>query len=251
MENEFINLNIDNIENEHLSCIIRTKTKNPGVEKKRAWLKDRIKEGHIFRKLNKKETVFIEYAPLEKAWVPIEGNNYFYIYCLWVTGECKGKGYGKELMQYCIDDAIKKGKSGICMLASVKQKAWLANQEFAKRFGFKKVDEVGEYELLALTFNNELPKFCDSVRKDKIDEKGLVIYYSDQCPFITLYLDMIEKYCIEEKIEYSFKHIDSLKETKELPCVFNNWALFYNGVFQTVNLLNLDSLKRIIKKASI
>ena len=37
---------------------------------------------YCFRKLNEKATVFVEYAPLEQAWVPIEGDNYYYIYCL-------------------------------------------------------------------------------------------------------------------------------------------------------------------------
>ena len=75
-------------------------------------MRERIAEGHIFRKLNEKGKVFIEYAPLEKAWVPIVGDNYFYIYCLWVMGSYKGKGYGKSLMDYCLADAKAKGKSG-------------------------------------------------------------------------------------------------------------------------------------------
>ena len=54
-------------------------------EAKRQWLSYRLKEGHVFRKLNEKAVVFIEYAPLETAWVPITGYNYYYIYCLWVT----------------------------------------------------------------------------------------------------------------------------------------------------------------------
>jgi len=49
--------------------------------------------------LDVKATVFIEYAPLETAWVPVTGENYFYIYCLWVLGDQKGKGYGKALME--------------------------------------------------------------------------------------------------------------------------------------------------------
>ena len=50
--------------NEHLCCIIRSKKAHPGVEAKRKWLSERLKEGHVFRKLNEKATVFIEYAPL-------------------------------------------------------------------------------------------------------------------------------------------------------------------------------------------
>ena len=75
-EPEFINLTEENIDSQHLCCIIRSKTVHPGVEAKRAWLRARLAEGHVFRKLNEKATVFIEYAPLEKAWVPVIGENY-------------------------------------------------------------------------------------------------------------------------------------------------------------------------------
>ena len=95
---EFINLTMENLADEHLCCIIRSKKKHPGVEAKRLWLQQRLKEGHTFRKLNKKATVFIEYAPLASAWVPICGENYMYIYCLWVESKEKGNGYGKALL---------------------------------------------------------------------------------------------------------------------------------------------------------
>lgn len=152
MNTNFVNLTPENIANEHLCCIIRSKKSHPGIEAKREWLSERLTEGHIFRKLNAKATVFIEYAPLEKAWVPITGYNYYYIYCLWVLGDYKGKGYAKMLMEYCIADAREKGKSGICMLAAKKQKAWLSDQSFAKKFSFEVVDITDNgYELLALS----------------------------------------------------------------------------------------------------
>lgn len=93
---EFINLTTENIENEILCCIVRNPKKNDAVELKRNWLKERIKEGYTYRKLNNKSTVFVEYAPLEIAWTPIEGENYYYIHCMWVDSEHKGKGYGKK-----------------------------------------------------------------------------------------------------------------------------------------------------------
>lgn len=51
---EFIKITEDNIEKEHLCCIIREKKPHPGVEKKRAWLLNRLKDGHVFLKLNEK-----------------------------------------------------------------------------------------------------------------------------------------------------------------------------------------------------
>jgi ribosomal protein S18 acetylase RimI-like enzyme len=121
MESEFINLTPDNINAEHLCCAIADKKHQIGVEEKRAWISQRIPEGHVFRKLNAKGKVFIEYAPLEKAWAPVVGENYFYIYCLWVSGSFKEKGYGKQLLEYCIDDARSKEKSGVCIISSKKK----------------------------------------------------------------------------------------------------------------------------------
>ena len=84
MDTDFVNLTTENLAGEHLCCIIRSKKPHHGIEAKRRWLSDRLNEGHVFRKLNAKATVFIEYAPLETAWVPITGDNYYYVYCLWV-----------------------------------------------------------------------------------------------------------------------------------------------------------------------
>ena len=250
LNTDFINLTLDNLANEHLCCIIRSKKVHQGIEEKRQWLSDRLNEGHVFRKLNARATVFIEYAPLETAWVPINGDNYYYLYCLWVSGSYKGKGYGKSLMEYCLADAKERGKSGICMLGSKKQKAWLTDQEFAKKFGFEVVDTTDNgYELLALSFDGTTPKFAQNVRTPKIDSKELTIYYDMQCPYVYQNIDMIKQYCEINDVPVSLKQVDSLQKAKELPCVFNNWGVFYKGNFETVNLLlDVNYLKRILKK---
>ncbi len=249
MSNDFVNLTAENLEKEHLCCIIRSKKTHPGIEAKRQWLSERLKEGHVFRKLNEKATVFIEYAPLETAWVPITGDNYYYVYCLWVSGSCKGKGYGRALMEYCVADARENGKSGICMLGSNKQKAWLSDQTFAKKFGFEVVDTTEQgYELLALSFDGTSPRFAQSVKNKGIEKQELTIYYDMQCPYIYQNLETVKKYCDMNEIPVSVIPVDTLQKAKELPCVFNNWGVFYKGKFQTVNLLDEASLARILKK---
>lgn len=248
MSADFINLTTENLANEHLCCIIRSKP-HPGIDAKRQWLSDRLNEGHVFRKLNAKATVFIEYAPLETAWVPITGDNYYYVYCLWVLGDQKGKGYGKSLMEYCLADAKEKGKSGICMLGAKKQKSWLSDQSFAKGFGFKVIDTTDNgYELLALSFDGTTPKFAQNTKKQKIESKELTIYYDMQCPFVYQDIEMIKQYCEMNGVPVSFIQVDTLQKAKELPCVFNNWAVFYKGIFETVNLLDIAYLERILKK---
>lgn len=249
MNTDFVNLTAENLATEHLCCIIRSKKSHPGIDSKRQWLSERLHEGHVFRKLNAKATVFIEYAPLETAWVPIIGDNYYYIYCLWVLGSPKGNGYGRSLMEYCLADAKVKGKSGVCMLGSKKQKSWLSDQAFAKKFGFKVVDTTDNgYELLALSFDGSVPRFAQNVKSPEIKNKELTIYYDMQCPYIHQYLGRIQEYCEMNDAPFSFIQVDTLQKAKELPCVFNNFAVFYKGVFETVNLLNTDYLKRVLKK---
>lgn len=245
----FINLTTDNLWEEPLCCIVRVKKAHPGVEAKRQWLSERFKEGHVFRKLNEKATVFIEYAPLESAWVPVTGENYLYLYCLWVDGAYKKKGYGKALMEYCLADAREQGRSGVCMLGAKRQKAWLSDQAFAKKYGFETVDVTGDgYELLALSFDGTTPKFASSAKEQRIESNELTIYYDRQCPFVYQKAADIQRYCETNGVPVSFVLVDSLQKAKKVPCVFNNWAVFYHGQFVTVNLLDVCSIQRLLAK---
>lgn len=137
---EYINITLDNIDQEHICCAISDKKHFEGVFNKKEWLKKRITEGHVFRKLNVQGKVFVEYAPLEKAWVPIEGSGFLYIYCLWVSGKFKAQSYGKQLLEYVINDAKKKGKQGVCVISSKKKKSYLADKKFFLKYGFEVVD---------------------------------------------------------------------------------------------------------------
>lgn len=248
MSEEFINTTIENLENEHLCCAIADKKHQCGVEAKKNWLRKRILEGHVFRKLNTRGKVFIEYSPLETAWVPINGANYIYIYCLWVSGSFKGKGYAKSLLEYCIDDAIKKEKSGICILSSKKKKPFLSEKKIMLKYGFKVVENIGEYELLALSFDGTIPAFSDNVKQPKIESNNLTIYYGMQCPYIPNCIVEIKNYCENNNIPLELIAIDTLEKAKSIPCIFNNWAVFYNGKFETVHLLNEGYLKKMMSE---
>ena len=249
MNTDFVNLTTENLAHAQLCCILRSKTLHPGIEAKRQWLSERLREGHVFRKLNEKATVFIEYAPLETAWVPIIGDNYYYLYCLWVSDGHKGKGYGKTLMEYCLSDAREHRKSGVCMLGAKKQKAWLSDQSFAKKFGFSAVDATDDgYELLALSFDGTTPMFAENAKKQQIEGDSLTIYYDMQCPYVLQTIERIRQYCQDKGLRASLIRVDTLQKAKQLPCVFNNWAVFYKGKFQTVNLLDIAHLEKMLAK---
>ena len=246
--NEYINLTEANIDKEHICCAIGDPKHQEGVDKKKEWIKSKLKDGHVFRKLNARGKTFIEYEPVETAWVPITGKNYEYIYCLWVAGSFKGKGIGKELLEYAIKDAKEKNMNGICTLTSKKKKPFISDKKFFLQFGFEVIDEVEDYELLALKFNNEeVPKFNDNAKKMKIDNKDFTIYYSSECPYVEYEVKELTEYAKENNIKINFIKVDTLEKAKEVPCIFNNWANFYKGKFISNTILNANSFAKLIK----
>ena len=246
--NEYINLTIDNIDGEHICCAIGDPKHQIGVDRKKEWIKNKLKDGHVFRKLDARGKIFIEYEPLETSWVPISGENYEYIYCLWVAGSFKNKGIGKELLEYAINDSRKKGRSGICTLVSKKKRPFLGEKKFFEHFGFKVVDSIDDYELLSLQFENiENPKFNDNARNMEIDNKDFTIYYSNECPYVEYEVTELSDYAKEKSIKLNFIKIDSLEKAKNAPCIFNNWANFYKGKFVSNTILNAKALEKLLK----
>ena len=254
--NEYINLTLENIDDEHICCAIGDPKHQIGVDSKKKWIKNKLKDGHVFRKLNARGKIFIEYEPIETAWVPISGKNYEYIYCLWVAGSFKGKGIAKDLLEYCISDSKEKGMSGICTLTSKKKKPFVGEKKFFEHYGFKIVDTIGDYELLVLQFDdNEVPKFNENARLMKIDNQEFTVFYSNECPYVEYEVkellhevDELTEYSKENNIKISFIKIDTLEKAKNVPCIFNNWANFYKGEFVSNTILNANSFEKLIKK---
>ena len=246
--NEYINLTKENIEKEHICCAIGDPKHQIGVDKKKEWIKNKLDDGHVFRKLNARGKIFIEYEPIETAWVPVNGKNYMYIYCLWVAGSFKGKGMGEELLEYAISDAKSKKMSGICTLVSKKKKPFIGDKKFFEHYNFKVVDTIEEYELLALQFDDkETPKFSDSSKKMEIESDDFTIYYSNECPYVEYEVKELKDYATKNNIKINFIKIDSLEKAKNVPCIFNNWANFYKGKFISNTILNANSLEKLIK----
>lgn len=245
--NNYINLDIDNIEEEHICCAIGDPKHQDGVDKKKEWMKERLANGHVFRKLDARGKIFIEYEPIETAWVPISGENYEYIYCLWVAGRFKGNGIARELLEYAISDAKEKNMSGICTLVAKKKKPFLGEKKFFLHFGFEVVDTIQDYELLALKFDgNDTPKFNDNARLMRIDDEDFTIYYTNQCPYVEYEIRELTDYAESNNIKLNFIKIDSLEKAKNAPCIINNWANFYRGEYVSNRIINAKAFEKLL-----
>ena len=91
------------------------------------------------------------------------------------------------------------------------------------------------------------PKFAPNAKKQGIENQELTVYYDYQCPYVYQSVERLKKYCEENGVPASFLQVDTLQKAKELPCVFNNWAVFYRGKYKTVNLLDVAGLIKILK----
>ena len=138
--------------------------------------------------------------------------------------------------------------SGICTLTSQKKKPFIGEKKFYEHYGFKVVDIVNDYQLLALQFNeNSTPKFNDNARLMKINTQDFTIYYSNECPYVEYEVNELADYAKINQIKINFIKVDSLEKAKNVPCIFNNWANFYKGEFISNTILNANALEKIIK----
>ncbi len=81
------------------------------------------------------------------------------------------------------------------MYGCVKKKKPFIGEKIFEYFGFKVVDTLQEYELLALQFDDgKPPKFTDKSRKMQIDSYDFTIYYSNESCYV--------EYEVKELTEY-------------------------------------------------
>lgn len=245
-----ISVNESNIDEEHICCVISDKKGENCVSSKKAWMKERFRDGLILKKADVRGKVFIEYIPAEKAWSPINAENYMFINCLWVSGQYKGQGISNLLLQECIDDTKRQNKDGIIIVTSKKKMPFLSDPKYLKYKGFETCDTAHPYfELLCLSFNNDnkLPTFKDCAREGKIANKeGITLYYTNQCPYTEKYTSLLKDIADKKAIPFSLIKINALEEAQNAPTVWTTYSIFINGNFVTNEILTEKKFLKLI-----
>lgn len=249
---EIITITKENLNNEHICCAISNKD-DIQVTSKKSWIAERLDDGLVFKKGDVRGKCFIEYIPAEKAWAPIEAAGYMYIDCLWVSGQFKGQGNSSILLEECIRDSKEKGKKGLVVLSSKKKVPFIADPKYLRHKGFKLADSADPYfELLYLPFDKtaEIPQFKQSV-KERNQEKGMVLYYTAQCPFTAKYVPLIEVVANENDIHFKSVKIETTEEAQNAPSPFTTYSLFHNGEFVTHEILSENKFLKLVKTLGI
>lgn len=247
---EYIKLTKDNIEKEHICCAI-SNNNDIQVSSKKAWLKERFNDGLVFLKSTERGKCFIEYIPAENAWNPIVADGYMYIDCLWVAGSFKGHGYSIDLLNACIGDSKEKGKVGLCILSSTKKKPFLADPKYLKYKGFSVCDEADNgIQLWYLPFseNATKPEFKECAKRPYIEEKGYVLYYTNQCPFNAKYVPVLEKIAKERNIQFKAIKLETKEDAQNAPTPITTYAMFVDGDYLTNEQMNDKRFIKLLEK---
>lgn len=241
---KYIRITEDNIEKEYICCAMSGKQS----ALKKEWLKQRFAEGLVFYRGTERGKCFIQYIPAENAWISIQAEGYLYIDCRWMSGSLKGHGYSNELLQECIRDAKEQGRKGVCILSSEGRKRdYLADPKFLAYKGFVVADtSVTGINLMYLPHEQDAwpPKFKACARHSVIEEKGFVIYFSDQCPFTYQWIPCVENVAKEYDIPLQVVHTTSKEQAQNMPATVTTYALFKDGTFLTQSI---QSYKKFLK----
>lgn len=78
---------------------------------------------------------------------------------------------------------------------------------------------------------------------------GVPFIMTDNALMFIKVLKQVKQYCGSDDVPVAFSQVGTLQKAKEVPCEFNNWGVFYEGNFETVNLLlDVNNLKRKLQK---
>ncbi len=246
---EIITLNEQNIADEHICCAISDKKCKTGYEAKKEWLKQQFGKEYVFKKMNVRGKVFIEYVPAENAWSPIDAPGYLYIDCFWVSGKYKGKGNGSMLYEACLQDA--QNKNGIVVITSKKKQPFLNDKKFFKQKGFTLCDTAEPYFELwhkKLQNNAPTPKFKNCAKNGTCDNKnGLTVYYTNGCPFTEYYVNTeLQNVANKKEIPLAIHKIETVEQAQNHFVPYTNYSVFYDGKFITQHILNEKYLEKFI-----
>lgn len=245
-----IKIDESNIDSEHICCAITDKKGDVCVASKKNWMKSQFDKGLTFMRLDARGKVFIEYIPAENAWCPIEAEGYLFINCFWVSGQFAGKGYGDQLLKACIEDAKAQHKKGLVILSTKKKMPFLSDPKFLKYKGFLLADEAQPYyELLYLPLEGEAcpPKFKACCKSGIIPEKGMILYYTNQCPHTEKYAPLIGELAEANGHSVQLRKIETTDQAQSAPNPFTTYSFFDEGHFVTNEIFSESKFRKYLE----
>ncbi len=196
----------------------------------------------------------IQYLPIERSHV--EGNDLYFIMCVWVHGYKEGrgnfqkKGMGKALLKAAEEDARQKGAKGIAAWG-VSMPFWMKASWFKKQ-GYKTVDKDGMAVLLWKSFTDDAkpPKWVKQVKKPQTypGKVTVMAFKNGWCPASNIVFERAKRAAAEFSDKVDFQEIDTFNMA-----TFHEWgildAVYIDGkVAQKGPPPSYEDIKKMIGK---
>lgn len=234
----FLDLSPANLTAEHLCCALAGGAHEEGVARKRELLARGLGRGLVFRKLDVRGKVFIEYAPAEAAWRPVVAPGYLVIHCLWVSGRYQGRGLGRELLEHCL--AAGRDHQGVAAVSG--RRPYLTDTRFYLHQGFELFESTATgYDLVAFRHDEQTtpPRFTASARRGTVaEDRGVHFEYAYQCPFVPACLAGMARVARGLGLEVSARELDTVAKVHGAASPFGTFGAFLYGRLVTHELMS-------------
>jgi ribosomal protein S18 acetylase RimI-like enzyme len=245
---DFLDLTAANIAQEHICCAIVGQQHQEGVDRKKTFLSSGFERGMVFRKLEVRGKVFIEYAPAEAAWRPVVAPGYLVIHCLWVSGRYKGRQLGRQLLQHCLEAAG--NRHGVVAVSG--RRPYLTDTRFYLHHGFDRVErtETG-FDLMCYRTGDDapVPRFAESARRGTVPEDGGVHFeYAYQCPFVPGCLRDMSAAASEFGLSVTSRELTTAKEAQNAASPFGTFGAFLFGELITHELMSGNKFRNLLRE---
>lgn len=244
---DIMDVTAENLATEHICCAMTQRKGETCIQDKKDWLLARFADGLVFKKLDVRGKVFVEYMPAERAWNPINAPGYMHINCLWVAGQYKAQGWGARLLEACMEDARAKGHVGLTVIAAKNKRTFLSEGAFFKHHGFQVADTAKpDFELLYLPFEAgaPVPAFMLHAKANRLEDKGLVLYYSCQCPYTHMHAERVRDFAASVGRKVTLHRLSSADEAQRAPAPFATYSLYMDGQLLSNEVLTVERFRQ-------
>jgi len=220
----------DNIDDHGLFCI--KDIKSEGYKHKKNWFVKNYQLGlKIILSFDEegKQSGYMEYMPGEIAWRPVHAPNYYFIQCMFVyPNKNRQKGLGSDLIKFCIEDAVRNKKDGVCSMTS--NGTWIKSKKLFLKNKFFEVEKLERFELMAHRISEEhlFPHFIDWT-KNRDQYIGWHLIYADQCPWHYKAVEMMEETADKHGVKLIVHRLTESEQIRSAPSGFGSFSLMKDG----------------------
>jgi len=242
-EVKLVTLTEENLERMQMFCG-HSPTYRQGYRAKVAWTRERLKEGlrYTILQVHGHNAGMIEYLPAEQSWRGVEAPGYLLIHCFWVIGRNRKHGYGRRLLEACLEEA--RGTNGVAVVVS--KTHWLPTPKLFLKNGFELAERASpSFDLLAKRLNPEAPLPRFKKNSTHIPD-GLVLYHSDQCPYFQNAIPIVEKVGQQLDIPIHIVRVENALAAQNSPCPYGTLGYYYNGELLSYCPLGTEKLLALI-----